>query len=598
MSELEKTPNCEDPPASRINEGSKKEILNLDLTVNEKSELLTVDVECGSENQVNEFLTKSEEVEESANRRRLINVELEDLAEPIKPQRLKVVLGNDYHESPVDNTKNCNFCGSIIKSHQNQCNVCFSRTAGSSDHLEPRKALRVKPFIYTGMIITFILLLILVMQINLDTVAPEPTPPPVPSTPEPVPIPKPDLPLLADTTTIQDAINVAKDGDVIAIQEMPYYGPLDFKGKNLSIVLDENGGSEYANATKVVVSGAVITLYEAEKIESLLKSYRLVDDPGSDYRKLHYKVQTNYYDYPAYPGTYLELDSDESNLVIKGKASAPGKQFIIKVESGSFQGDHKAESGADAFFKVALNNMNEQEGLRSETVNIDIFHGEGNSNVFNQFYTGLLVKLFFEDKKLVDIMFEKPLAYDGNAKAWNAYREPSQFLSSEPSIQSQDPKIIELAGSLVQQNMSDLQKLVAIHQWVTTNIAYDVKMIASGQRSPQDAVSVIENKLAVCEGYAKLMAALLRSQGISTRYVSGHALGSHDTGRGWEEEGLYNHPIGHAWNEVYVDGEWITVDATWNAGFIDRHTGEFIFDQSFSYFAPSLELFSRTHFIP
>ncbi len=568
MSELENNPDINQTSAERISQCDKKDIINIELTDSESENLLIIDVDCDDDNTEVERLAARADVDVAGLNDRRISLKLEDVVEPMNPHRLRVELGDDYLER-----------------------------AEISEPLRVRNAFSIKPYTYAGIIILIFIVLsaFAIKVINNSTAS---TSPPVPSISEPVPVPAPNLSMKGQNITLQDAINAANDGDVISIQNRPYYGPVDFKGKNLSIVVDGNGSGNYAKATKVAVSGAVITLYEAEIIEPLLRSYYLTDDISGIYKKLEYKAQTNYYEFPAYPGVYLELTANGSNLVVSGKANAPNQEYTIAVDSGTYKGEYRTESSAGRLFSIEIINTKKQEGMRSETVMIDVFYDNQNNRTLNHLFSRLLVNLKFEDDQLVNAIFEKPLAYDGNARAWNTFRDPLDYLKAEPTIQTQDPRIIEMAASLVKPEMTDFQKLVVIHHWVTTNIAYDVKMLASGKRSPQDAVSVLESKLAVCEGYAKLMAAMLGSQGVSARYISGHAISSHDAGRGWEEEGLYNHPIGHAWNEIYIDGEWLTVDATWNAGYINSNSGEFVFEQGFNYFAPSLEYFSRSHFIP
>lgn len=49
----------------------------------------------------------------------------------------------------------------------------------------------------------------------------------------------------------------------------------------------------------------------------------------------------------------------------------------------------------------------------------------------------------------------------------------------------------------------------------------------------------------------------------------------------------------HAWNQVWVDGRWLTFDATWNAGHI--RDGRFVPKLSHDYFDLPEEVFARTH---
>ena len=93
---------------------------------------------------------------------------------------------------------------------------------------------------------------------------------------------------------------------------------------------------------------------------------------------------------------------------------------------------------------------------------------------------------------------------------------------------------------------SDLDKIAAVFKYVTDNITYD-KQKASSVTSGYipDPDKVLAEKKGICFDYASLTAAMLRSQGVPTRLITGYA----------------NPNIYHAWNEVYVPNTgWITVE--------------------------------------
>jgi transglutaminase-like putative cysteine protease len=73
----------------------------------------------------------------------------------------------------------------------------------------------------------------------------------------------------------------------------------------------------------------------------------------------------------------------------------------------------------------------------------------------------------------------------------------------------------------------------------------------------------------------------LRAAGFRARVVEGDAL-------------LPGDEMGpHAWNQVWVEGWWLTFDATWNAGHI--RDGRFIPHLRHEYFDSPEEVFARTH---
>ena len=60
-----------------------------------------------------------------------------------------------------------------------------------------------------------------------------------------------------------------------------------------------------------------------------------------------------------------------------------------------------------------------------------------------------------------------------------------------------------------------------------------------------DVDSTLSEKKGICFDFAALMCCMLRSQGIPTQLVIGYA------------DACY-----HAWNRVYVDGQWRLIDTT------------------------------------
>jgi SH3-like domain-containing protein len=96
---------------------------------------------------------------------------------------------------------------------------------------------------------------------------------------------------------------------------------------------------------------------------------------------------------------------------------------------------------------------------------------------------------------------------------------------------------------------SDSDKVKAIYNWVINNVSYDYnKKPASGY--VPDIVTTYNTKKGICYDFAALFAAMLRSQGVPTKMCKGYASGV----SGY-----------HAWNEVYVNGAWHTVDTSYDS---------------------------------
>lgn len=101
-----------------------------------------------------------------------------------------------------------------------------------------------------------------------------------------------------------------------------------------------------------------------------------------------------------------------------------------------------------------------------------------------------------------------------------------------------------------------------------------------------------------CIGYASMLIALARAQGIPAKLVYGHALTS--PWNTWSTESNIN-TQDHWWAEVYLDGRWMIMDPTrgtnakWNRStntWEKKAAGTLL---TYNYFDPGLTFFSNTH---
>jgi len=173
----------------------------------------------------------------------------------------------------------------------------------------------------------------------------------------------------------------------------------------------------------------------------------------------------------------------------------------------------------------------------------------------------------------------------------NDTRDLSYLLPSG-LVESDSEEIIRLAEEITKNAKDDMERVKLIHKWVATNIAYDTEAYFSGNAGDYSALDTLRLKKAVCNGYARLTAALCRAAGIRTKIISGVAIYA-DMGQTWED--VDTTLPNHAWNEVFVDGRWVVMDTTWDAGYVDYYTGKFNFRYSTRYFDPSEEAFAVDH---
>ena len=183
------------------------------------------------------------------------------------------------------------------------------------------------------------------------------------------------------------------------------------------------------------------------------------------------------------------------------------------------------------------------------------------------------------------------------------------FVKPLPRMPSDNPDIVELAESITQGKNSDYNKAKAIHDWVATNIWYDMdlaKEVESGKGySLYDFVgqkaailNVLESKRGVCGHYTYLTVTLLRAIGIPAIVADGYS----DAGNSVSLKMYYdfisekdNYAI-HDWCEAYVGGRWIIMDVTWDTANIYQN-GRYSSQRSNynDYFDVSIRDFSRDH---
>ncbi|WP_410513415.1 transglutaminase-like domain-containing protein [Paenibacillus sp. BR2-3] len=129
------------------------------------------------------------------------------------------------------------------------------------------------------------------------------------------------------------------------------------------------------------------------------------------------------------------------------------------------------------------------------------------------------------------------------------------YLNSVQNIKwSSSDKAIQRAQLLTQGKKTDEEKVKAIYNYIVKNVQYDYGLASSVS---SDYIPNIDNTLTdkkgICYDYSSLFAAMLRSVDIPTKLVMGNT----------SYVSQY-----HAWNEVLLNGKWVTIDTTVDAGLI------------------------------
>lgn len=130
--------------------------------------------------------------------------------------------------------------------------------------------------------------------------------------------------------------------------------------------------------------------------------------------------------------------------------------------------------------------------------------------------------------------------------------ENSVFLYSNQVVSFEGATLSAgLSASLTKGLSEGMAKLKAIYQYVIHNITYDYEKINGLDTSYiPDADAILKSGSGICYDYASVMAVMLREAGIPAKLVMGYR----------SDISEY-----HAWNEAYIDGNWLTVDTTFDA---------------------------------
>lgn len=172
-------------------------------------------------------------------------------------------------------------------------------------------------------------------------------------------------------------------------------------------------------------------------------------------------------------------------------------------------------------------------------------NGEGEFEVFPlQMGSGTYRVGVYEQVKGSQYQSVSSISFDVEiADEFLPYLYPNQYAWYEA-----DDEAVAKAQELCQDLSSDEQKLKAVEEFVTGRFMYDYMKavtIKSATGYLPDVDTVLAEKKGICFDFAALVCCMLRTQGIPTQMVVGYA------------DAMY-----HAWNSVYVDGQWRLIDTT------------------------------------
>ena len=312
-------------------------------------------------------------------------------------------------------------------------------------------------------------------------------------------------------------MNTGKDerADIIRLSEPPFIST-NMRNYLLQNNLQEGEKFKIPYFDPVTMSGKESTIeYKGFKKE-------LIREQGRIYKLHHFEEKIS--------GIRINFFLDENGKVIK-ETSPTGFVFLSEPEFRATDIVYKGTEILSAVSVPAIGSFPDLSETSSIRYRLDIPDDiEFDLDQDRQTYQDNILVINKENMLSKDVK-----VCPGNNNA----------LRSTPYIQSDSPYILRQAKSIVNNVTNDLEKVKALKQWVYKNL--DKKPVLS----IPDAVSTLRSKVGDCNEHAALFAALSRSLSIPTRVVAGVTY----------HEGTFYY---HAWNEVCLDGKWISLDTTKN----------------------------------
>lgn len=187
----------------------------------------------------------------------------------------------------------------------------------------------------------------------------------------------------------------------------------------------------------------------------------------------------------------------------------------------------------------------------------------------------------------------------------------AQNFSTVKSKVDQYPKLTSvdnLAKLISEDFSSDKNRVKAAFYWITHNIRYDLaafynpknkrvgfryknetERLQKIQEIKDNIVSeTLQNRKAVCEGYAQTLAKICTILNIENEVIKGYIRNSsRDINKPQQRSN-------HAWNAVKLNNKWQYIDATWAAGAVVNKRWQPIFNAY--YYNIPIKNYFKTHF--
>ncbi len=274
---------------------------------------------------------------------------------------------------------------------------------------------------------------------------------------------------------------------------------------------------------------------------------------------------------------YVDIAVSGNTMTVSGRLLVDGLTKV-QVRCGSQKQDINVSSGELFSMRMTLKHSG------YSAVNIYVYQGSSSSRsyVYNRIYI---------EKTSGGYRIMPSLAQENNTAFEQSYIDPAVVLNAADVPGT----VAEMSRAIVGNETNNYTKVFLLHKWVAENIYYDYDALANPSLRSTDSAKILEDRRGVCAGYSALLRDLILAQNIPAIYSTNCA----------RQSGSYALSVAayenHAHTEAYVDGRWITIDATWDSNNEYRGgrytakapTGFYYFDISSEAFAMDHKIESR-----
>lgn len=255
---------------------------------------------------------------------------------------------------------------------------------------------------------------------------------------------------------------------------------------------------------------------------------------------------------------YLEFRIDGATLTVGGKLILDGLNGVwVKFDGENSDYNSYRRSSAEVSSGQAFTVRKSLTGI-SEPTSVSVYTRRKGQNS----YWSLVWDRIYVEKAADGWRIMPSAVLENNRSLAERWVNPADCFDTEAP-----DGIQKMSDQIVGSTTDDYEKIFLLNRWVAENIYYDYDSYYADSGTTYAAADVLLSRRSVCEGYANLLRALIRAQGIPATKVTTYALGVSTRGGSFAVDTQHSdtREDNHAYVEAFVDGRWVAMDATWDS---------------------------------